>query len=843
MPPIDQEAWDRAAKNTPGERSKYVGRGVLPVTEQSNCTRMWDLSGTDIDEDRIQLLRQYADAKNYEAGNKTTVIHEPEVGRETLPGYWVASNVRGAKRGEAKGIYEDLSRVYNIDEVSDLADLEYIKTVDEDILRAFGLRDGEGRAIVCVWPNINPDSTSTETYLMDTLRDIDLVTNFADSTYKYVGRQFKRPGEESATAQFRVAFQKRQWRRWTPTAAWAAESDYNERDQVTQGGAYYDCIVAHTAGTFADDLASAYWRLTRDPENIEYGNEPRDGATRTRTWSGFDKADLVVIRDALKEDDGGIGNEANFHVTGIQITDNQDGSLTFVQSQIKKVEEASGADADGNLGGMKKKDPHGFQPGTFNTFASIYRNFSEAELTALTDTAPTGYVHISTDPDIQSSGLFTRVYRYEKIVWLAWGHDAYAHDFIRGYSNARGTGDEADGSKRDQFGKVWYGIRRADVDLAAQDCRKGTNTPPETNYVIIGVNISDNHDGSVTVEQVQRRRVEEDQAGAEVMKAHGIWTGLMNRIVTLYDDFLAKDLPDGDVIDLADPDDNDYHVVSNVPRIKGNGLWQRIVVSEYPQWTKDWEDKILMSQRNAGGYAKTEQRVVEGVDEDDRDTVFAAAQSPDDATTQVVTGVTLREGANGERKIAQDTARVYTGVTDDDAEVIDISPAVGSRPAQMTRVWRRRTLAARNTLKAAASIARSSYTHESIAYSHYRLIETDHGDGAYTLTQVLRVAGSSSTVIGGAFYTDRVTLIYADTRTIRTSASQLYSEAAYAVWGKLFNSASAAWAFADNSTTHYDENGTAVRDSYVKEVDGEMYLGVQAIWDAVDLSVIPAAVT
>lgn len=43
--------------------------------------------------------------------------------------------------------------------------------------------------------------------------------------------------------------------------AWATLTAYNRNDVVTQGGALYVCLTAHTSGTFATDLAASKWLL------------------------------------------------------------------------------------------------------------------------------------------------------------------------------------------------------------------------------------------------------------------------------------------------------------------------------------------------------------------------------------------------------------------------------------------------------------------------------------------------------------------------------------------------------------------------------------------------------
>lgn len=48
---------------------------------------------------------------------------------------------------------------------------------------------------------------------------------------------------------------------WTIRGPWVTATAYVLKDYVTQGGNGYVCIVAHTSGTFATDLAAAKWAL------------------------------------------------------------------------------------------------------------------------------------------------------------------------------------------------------------------------------------------------------------------------------------------------------------------------------------------------------------------------------------------------------------------------------------------------------------------------------------------------------------------------------------------------------------------------------------------------------
>ena len=46
---------------------------------------------------------------------------------------------------------------------------------------------------------------------------------------------------------------------WSPEGAWVTATAYVASDVVTEGGAGYVCVTAHTSGTFATDLAAGKW--------------------------------------------------------------------------------------------------------------------------------------------------------------------------------------------------------------------------------------------------------------------------------------------------------------------------------------------------------------------------------------------------------------------------------------------------------------------------------------------------------------------------------------------------------------------------------------------------------
>ena len=53
-------------------------------------------------------------------------------------------------------------------------------------------------------------------------------------------------------------------------AAWETSTDYVLGDLVTNSGSYYRCLVAHTSGTFATDLAADYWIESGGATDLAY---------------------------------------------------------------------------------------------------------------------------------------------------------------------------------------------------------------------------------------------------------------------------------------------------------------------------------------------------------------------------------------------------------------------------------------------------------------------------------------------------------------------------------------------------------------------------------------------
>lgn len=71
---------------------------------------------------------------------------------------------------------------------------------------------------------------------------------------------------------------------WNPRGAWVTATAYAVKDMVTNSGLVYVCVVAHTGGTFATDLAAGKWMFAATGDVLG----PNAGATDglPAVWNG-----------------------------------------------------------------------------------------------------------------------------------------------------------------------------------------------------------------------------------------------------------------------------------------------------------------------------------------------------------------------------------------------------------------------------------------------------------------------------------------------------------------------------------------------------------------------------
>lgn len=80
---------------------------------------------------------------------------------------------------------------------------------------------------------------------------------------------------------------------WTVRGPWVTGTSYAVGDVVLQNGIVYVCMTAHTAATFANDLALAYW-----------GQVTADATAATTSFAPTSTLSSITVQAAINELDG-----------------------------------------------------------------------------------------------------------------------------------------------------------------------------------------------------------------------------------------------------------------------------------------------------------------------------------------------------------------------------------------------------------------------------------------------------------------------------------------------------------------------------------------------------------
>jgi len=119
----------------------------------------------------------------------------------------------------------------------------------------------------------------------------------------------------------------------------------------------------------------------------------------------------------------------------------------------------------------------------------------------------------------------------------------------------------------------------------------------------------------------------------------------------------------------------------------------------------------------------------------------------------VITNVRRQEKANGEYAISQNQRIAFEGTRNADALYARIRDARGTSPAGLSKIWFRRTDTAKEALIALTGRARNADTYQGTIYYSQGVDVTDHGDGTFTVSQVL-VGGDTAYGAVNTFFTD-----------------------------------------------------------------------------------------
>jgi len=169
----------------------------------------------------------------------------------------------------------------------------------------------------------------------------------------------------------------------------------------------------------------------------------------------------------------------------------------------------------------------------------------------------------------------------------------------------------------------------------------------------------------------------------------------------------------------------------------------------------------------------------------------------------------LEERARGEFAITAQMRPAYAGTTNDDAVILRWRSSIGGAQQRlMTRVWWRRSEAAKDTLVGTGGVAISAYSYTwpgdgaPKSLSHADVSVDDHGDGAFTVRQTLIDLTDTTNV----YWTKDFTVKKVQTRT-KDDAKKTYT---YTKYVSMKSSEDAAWNYIDglNSSPVFVVAGT-----------------------------------
>lgn len=396
-----------------------------------------------------------------------------------------------------------------------------------------------------------------------------------------------------------------------------------------------------------------------------------------------------------------------------------------------------------------------FETGEEDEFVLRYTNLSTGSRAACRDLTDVELVAIFTALDNTVSWTYITRRFIEQIdntahleimvkcvTWRSWTTNAV---FASDYDSDK----DAPEGNYDTRTRVWEKIRKADAATALADIvHSSTAVPTPSGYEITTAKITDKHDGSINVLQVIRKvlsnRASQDGDIQEqkTQNPFGWEPGTIDNLTTVYDGYDLADLP------TTSTTPSGYTFLNRQDEPDGN-WWKSMWIYGKVTWSGLWAD-AHQTERNGptattpadeGGSGTRETHYLPGVAQGDVDTTVAAAATPYTAglpsgTTRVVTSISVSENTTtGEYIVSRKQAVAFTGTTADDALVTEVQFTNGRRQKGCTRVWWRRTAAAKDTLTT-SGLATQAFTFNGTEYLANRFNVGDNGDTTFDVTQL-----------------------------------------------------------------------------------------------------------
>jgi len=595
--------------------------------------------------------------------------------QEVFSGTWALGN-NALFPEEFAGLLQTLQLVAAIASLANLAARPYIVKTGDEILELFNIQTGTEDFLAITFAALNPASRAT----CEALTDAGLTSTFAPDGYSYAHRRWT--DQEDGTAQFSILFRKVVWNAWEGNDKDSYDLiEYTEKDQYNEqrtkrwlsiqaadrNAALADLtddanadtnfhvtdVSPQNRGNGAVDLVQVSIKSTPWSEHdkdsfhtLSYRNQGRDGEVRIKTWFQVKGVDQTTAVSYLNSN-----ADTGFHVLGVEVANNRNTTITLTQRSISQITEV--ANTDNNLEGQDIIRAHALVSGTLDRKQSVYRHYSSTELAAISDAEPLDYTLVKTSPDIEEdSGLFSKIFFYEKVTWTAWSGNTYTS-----YDNIvyRNQGRDNEGRL-----KTWHGIAKDDLTEAVDYLKDDTNC--DADFHVLEAKATDNGDGSLTLTQTSIKKVEEkadsdnNLAGTETLRPHDLQTGTMLRKQSVYEHFDATELAA-----ISDTLPAGYTLVKTSPAIEDRGLFSKIFYYEQVAWKSWGHDSYAADITQYGNAGDDNEREVirktwVAIQNDDMDTAVLECRTGVGATAEsgyVITGVNVDNGGNGSFSITQ----------------------------------------------------------------------------------------------------------------------------------------------------------------------------------------------
>ncbi|MBW1782447.1 MAG: hypothetical protein JRL30_17105 [Deltaproteobacteria bacterium] len=295
---------------------------------------------------------------------------------------------------------------------------------------------------------------------------------------------------------------------------------------------------------------------------FDYAGE-RDG--QVRHYAGIAKGDLAAAVAAL------LSAPAGYALDQLAVSDNRDGSISLAQTIREKTDDAVPAQTD-----QVTLNKHGLVEGMQYVFRVVFDDFSASDTLTPTNPDDVHYSLKDTATTLKANGRYRRTYFYEYTSWTAWADVATTPTM---------TTEGAPNGNRETLRNTWFGIGNATAVSTIVTALE-TPVPDASTHEVMTIEVTDNHNGSLTVRQDLLEIIDGDQENSEEETNP---LGLGNVTITtrdyVYDGYKTEGtIPDPGAI-------GGYISAGHTTILKSDGYYRRV----YKYVKGDWEGSELPS--------------------------------------------------------------------------------------------------------------------------------------------------------------------------------------------------------------------------------------------------------